>query len=668
MASSSTDTRLSKKQKIEMHCKLLKAGCTKTALSQILATLQAQGLLDTSMEADSERAVRESLQQALKVHSGATTPYGKVVQKMNLGECCPEWSFVHPRAHLYHLAKLSPSFGALISSIIGESCKVLNVVIYIDEMCPGNPLRPDKARTLQCVYYTFLEYPAHILTMAEGWHLFGVLRSTIADKVPGGVSGFLKLILRQMFLCKESNLQIGAQIACKDDIVVLRARFSCFLADEKAHEELMNVKGASGMKPCPTCKNIVNRVDVGAHAYLQNLSCCEYDKFDYHTNESFWEVIDHLRNQKHVLSKTKFAELQKYVGVNYDEDTLLYDDSLRSMVKPIDMIVRDWMHTLVSGGVASTEISLVLQLLVEAGISLGHVTEYSLRFKLPMAKSQPDADWFSEKRIGEEHMRTPAASDHISMVCLLNAFLQNVVAPANILNENCECFDLLNNIVEILALGPEESVKHLADLKSLIVQHNKLFSVLYPDHLKPKFHHMFHIVDNVTCLNKLLSCFVTERKHRTMKAAALHSMRHVEHTVTIDIVNRFFEMARECENMFAASFLLEPRKHNIMHNVVQTSLKAKLKCGNVRAKDFVCVKNLSRVGRVIRFMSVDENIYVQVSTRAMLNQASCLYSNVADDVSFIDASLIVCPLTWAVYDNNSIRVLWPFHLAISEPI
>ena len=52
----------------------------------------------------------------------------------------------------------------------------------------------------------------------------------------------------------------------------------------------------------------------------------------YHANETYWEMIDHLREQQPLLGVEKFQELQKCLGLNYDADTLLFEDTLRQLV------------------------------------------------------------------------------------------------------------------------------------------------------------------------------------------------------------------------------------------------------------------------------------------------------------------------------------------------
>ena len=87
----------------------------------------------------------------------------------------------------------------------------------------------------------------------------------------------------------------------------------------------------------------------------------------------------------------------------------------------------------------------------------------------------------------------------------------------------------------------------MEELKRCIDEHHELYKRLYPEYIKPKWHHMLHMPEDVADLGLLLSCFVTERKHRSVKRAALWTLRHYDHTLIADVVYR------EMENMRSAA-------------------------------------------------------------------------------------------------------------------
>ena len=293
--------------------------------------------------------------------------------------------------------------------------------------------------------------------------------------MPGGVSCFMRKVLKAMFLSDGANLTTGFHVATAGAMMLLRASFAGFVADEKAHNELMSVKGASGSKPCPTCKNICRRLNVASSSYLLDISSCNGQLFDRHTNETFYEMIDMLRSKKSQLSKRNFEQLQQCLGMNCDEDSLFFDDELRSILRPVDNCIRDWMHTLASGGVAGTEISLFIHELLRNGVQLQHLVDYSSRYKLPKSQGKVSSMWFAAHRINDEQTRTPAASDHITIVVLLKAFADDALAPLLVMTRHCRCMSLLCVVLDVLTLGPDDATPHVERLKSAIVEQNTLF-------------------------------------------------------------------------------------------------------------------------------------------------------------------------------------------------
>ena len=93
------------------------------------------------------------------------------------------WNFCHPLAFLWYLASLSPEFFALMAETMQAGC--LNLILYIDEVVPGNPLRHDKGRTLQAIYYAFAEWPDWVLCRTGAWPIFGFLRSNVVKHMAG---------------------------------------------------------------------------------------------------------------------------------------------------------------------------------------------------------------------------------------------------------------------------------------------------------------------------------------------------------------------------------------------------------------------------------------------------------------------------------------------------
>ena len=134
-SSSSSSDRASKLRRLSTCSALLQASTTKTAISQLLMTLQNRGHLNSTFTCASESEIKHDLQKALLLHSSTITPHGPVVQKMHLCDDVPTWSYVHPCALMHHLSGICPSFGDLMSSLIEPEFKPLRVVLYMESGC-----------------------------------------------------------------------------------------------------------------------------------------------------------------------------------------------------------------------------------------------------------------------------------------------------------------------------------------------------------------------------------------------------------------------------------------------------------------------------------------------------------------------------------------------------
>ena len=127
----------------------------------------------------------------------------------------------------------------------------MRVIIYIDELCPGNPFRPEKSRTLQAIYWAIADWPQFLLQRTAAWPCFGTIRSTLVEKLPGQVAYLMKRVLFTFFPREGASFLKGVTIVLANGVRLVRtAIFAGFLCDEKAHNQVTDCKGASGKEQC----------------------------------------------------------------------------------------------------------------------------------------------------------------------------------------------------------------------------------------------------------------------------------------------------------------------------------------------------------------------------------------------------------------------------------
>ena len=681
-SASSGPTAEQREQRRKVEREIVATGnVSRGALVECLVRFRDAGMLSEAWadDGDTRSSLRKEVENAVGEHARAKTPYGPVVQTMDLGvPGLREWEYVSPFAYLHRLSSIGPAFASMMKDcIMKDPTAPLRLIVYIDEIQPGNPLRPGPGRNTQGIYWAFADWPAWALQRDGVWLLFGVVRSKLVADLPGGVSQLMRRVLNIFYAERGDSFARGCVIPCPQGSVLLRASFAGFLSDEKAHKEILQTKGAAGTKPCVSCKNVVQFCDIPPEGdeYLQGISCVDYRKLDYHTNEDWFVMADMLEQEKPNLSKAAFGRLEQSLGLSYNPDGLLWDRHLRTIIRPVDNCIRDWMHTMVSGGVAGTEMSLLLQALKREGVKYEHVQQYAANFHLPHAHGKLDMSCFSANRISEDQLRA-FASEQLSMIPIVSCFLVDVINPMGIMPRHIKCFALLRSIIEILSLGPHSTMHHIETLRRLIVEHGELFRDLYPSHIKPKFHQALHLHEGMSSIGACLGCFVTERKHRKVKSAGCHIFRHYEHTVLVDLVNRQAEDFRSGVG-FGGYDMVDPMPIVVGETTFLSSQSCALPCGSINKNDVLALSG-KRLGRVLRFWAeqqpsspnVDERTSSSPSDRtSSIAVEMAFFSCVSGDGTtwrtegaehgFAVAADALAPVVWAPRGDERIRAVLP---------
>jgi hypothetical protein len=205
----------------------------------ILQILQKSGLLQTT---DSARYTQRLLTNASRDHSTASTVYGRVVQTMQLPGLDEPWEYVEPRAYLRYMSSLSDSYAEVMNSTEGPT--KFTVILYLDEICPGNPFRPDKARKLWSMYWACLEWPSWLIARSGFWPILGLIKSSTLNSLAGGEGMLWKCIMQ---LWKGG---VRLQIVFKEQRIPISLTYRGTLADEAALKAVNDFKGASGIRFC----------------------------------------------------------------------------------------------------------------------------------------------------------------------------------------------------------------------------------------------------------------------------------------------------------------------------------------------------------------------------------------------------------------------------------
>ena len=629
---------------------------TKTSIVDTLDALKKAGVLEHGI-------TRKDLQHASEHHATQQTPYGSVVQRLALGAPgLPYLDVCNPFAFLYYLCTISVSFANLMAECCDQAgAHGLRLVIYMDEMVPGNPYRPEKSRTLQCVYYAFVDWPSHVLSRTFAWPCLCLIRASVIHKIPGGMTYIARMLLRLFYpLGDGHSMERGILLPLGERSCLLKAVFAGFLCDLKGHKENTEWKGYNGNVCCLNCKNVDKRIR-GKHGRAIGIDHYDPKDFEERTSAETFAIVDELEQLAPVAPN--FEKLETEKGFNHTPNGLLLDATLRRIYGPSEHTLRDWMHTMCSDGVANSCLGSILQFLKANGVPFETVRRFMTQCTLPSKYGKTHADWLKDSRIKTRTL-TSFSGIVLTIVPILYLFFCEFLADDAVYHEVMELSKILHFICGILSSGAEEPMKHIDALRTLMINLHKLY-VHLNFYLKPKMHHMHHVIDHMRWLGKLLSCFVTERKHRVVKDAALHVFRHIEHTVLFDVVNKQCEQLAGGSDIFAPTVLDRPSSFK-NYPQLHRSTAAIFVCGRAARNDILFVDDLS-CGRVLAFYKFGNEFHVEVALLEVVDNEPSLRFYESTRASFVECSKIVDSCIWHFTSRcGVIRVCVPPILLLSS--
>ena len=653
---------------------LTATGHTKTSIVGTLKILADAGMIkDVDGVGDADvRALKRKLTVAATAHGNVQTKYGTVIQKVKLDAKGVEyWEYMNPFAFLCYCSSLSHSFASMMRSIC-DGVTPLRIIIYADGLVPGNPFRPEASRKLQCIYWCIADWPQHVLQRSFAWPVFSIIRESVIESIGGGLGKIMRTVLNIFFGNVGHSFTRGVHINDSDGGFVVTAIFAGFLQDLLGHKELSDWKGTNGVLCCITCDNVINMQHRRPGPGQVASNCWDATKFVYRDNERVYHIIDNLKAEYDRLiarprwSATAWDNAQKAVGFNLAMEGLLMDMDLRGIYKPVDHTIRDWMHTIAQDGVANTHVAALLHRLAErCNLSLARVQDFSQLVHYPSKHGKLERAAFGAARLRNNTIAS-FSSIMLTMVSVLHLFVD--VFAAALIPEEFEAFTKLHHIIGILQMGPEDAMCHVGTLRTLIAQHLESYCRLYDEYVKPKMHHLFHVPDGMAWVGKLLSCFVTERKHKMIKRAALYVFRHIEHTVLCDVVNTTFQQIIDGHDLYTDAFLLLPHDCNMNGMHFRTSRAACLRVGHVAVGDLV-IRSDGLVGCVVKFWqrASDNHIALEVDAYPCVNNDIRYVSTAQSTRDFFDHHSIVDCLIWFEDSPALLRIAVPPALLYLSP-
>ena len=499
---------------------------------------------------DRSQATRAWQQQDKKTLS-EHTPYGPMEKSIKVQDTIVK--YICPMALLFASCAGSDTWAIFLTSVLLN--KVGRFILYLDDVTPGNALRPDHGRKYYALYWSLIEFPSWLRSRKIAWAPLCFVSLSTLGGIDSGISVVCALLLEQIWSDDAWNLEtLGVRVPCCDQLKHLRIKFGCILADEKAIKEVCCGKGASGKKPCLCCANIFGREDgsaVAADNWAQPYTCGDVAKFDKFTHARFKTMLEEVRSAwlgNGTQSSKK--EVERLCGVSFNRGLgLLWRRSVDITNMP-EGIYYDWMHNLVaSGGIAQYEVNQFLLLVLNSRVSLEDLAQFQKTVHYPKSYNSIRSLDLAARLVNQPGAHIKAfAQEVLSLVPMMIFFAEMVLMPLGVLPEHTLCLRYLNDILHILRHG-DGAVAFVNTLGNLVRQHHELYMALYPACAKPKSHYLMHLPEQIQKFGANLSCFAGERMHRTSKKVGWSAFKNSASTIQTRVTMDWLRSTEEASSV-----------------------------------------------------------------------------------------------------------------------
>ena len=221
------------------------------ALDGIIAEIKRTGL--------PELGSRNHMRKGMELKVSEPTPYGPVSQELQAQNCAGKILVAHPLALIWKVVKECEPFAEFMTQCLERHpCsfeRPWNLVLYADEVVPGDQIGGKRKRKFQAVYYSFMEFTPIALSHEDMWFTLTTTRSTEVSKLAGGMANVFGTIMKELFV-EYDIANCGFDIKLGEATQRLFARCKCFLMDGAAHKSTWHCKSGASSEFCLLCKNL----------------------------------------------------------------------------------------------------------------------------------------------------------------------------------------------------------------------------------------------------------------------------------------------------------------------------------------------------------------------------------------------------------------------------
>jgi hypothetical protein len=484
----------------------------------------------------------------------ADTPFGTIAQHLELVGHAGErlrMLVANPLALLYSAIKHSEPFAGYLKEKL--SCNISSVdepwrlVLYSDEVVPGNQLSHENRRKVWVIYFSFLEFGPPSLSREDLWFCIASVRSSFVNTVSGGMGQVFKAVVRMFFGGDVHDMSTGGIALSNPDGSMFRlfANLAMFLQDGGAHKAVWHCKGDAGTKLCMLCRNLYSEasglVDEDGSDML-TCSLLHENELDFANDEDIRGSVRRLAEKRHTASAEDFKRWSQAIGFRHEPHGMLLDPTLDVVVKPASQFTHDWMHAVFVHGVFNTVSYILMEACIRDGIKVYELLhEYVGTFVWPArVGSATLKDMFSKKRSTAsrkaKHFKC-TASEGLSVYPVMCLFFLSVVSRAGRCTNEVAAFVKMCGVIDVMVAIPMGVVTAnmlRAEVASFLDQ---CVAAGWRTLMHPKFHWLVHMPFHFERFGFLPTCWVHERKHRMVKryASDVYNTSTFERTVLSEV-------------------------------------------------------------------------------------------------------------------------------------
>lgn len=170
---------------------------SQSALADVIRDIKENGIPKNA----SRSSIKRSREKELHEHSNKFGPLIKFIRFDCIDGSTLELPFVSPLAFLQHCLSDRAAFirywNDYLSSFGGSPDAPFDLIMYNDEVTPGNQLRHDQTRKVQILYWSLKQGPGH--GVDQLWFTLGLARSSVVAAIRGGMSAYVRKAVELFF-------------------------------------------------------------------------------------------------------------------------------------------------------------------------------------------------------------------------------------------------------------------------------------------------------------------------------------------------------------------------------------------------------------------------------------------------------------------------------------